>query len=162
MAPVRRRFSLASCSGGSARWNNCTGSDTKSQKHLLQIAEVRRCEFRRASTAGYGVLMSGKQIKLFLIDGTPGGLTTAEITNWTGHVLSARRSDLADLLAREEAQHTGAYLLLGDDEEAVGGTRCYIGEADIVADWLRHHQRKKEFWDRVVVVTSKVSTPTEN
>ena len=28
--------------------------------------------------------MSGKQIKLFLIDGTPGGLTTAEITNWTG------------------------------------------------------------------------------
>jgi hypothetical protein len=28
--------------------------------------------------------MSGKQIKLFLIDGTPGALTTAEITNWTG------------------------------------------------------------------------------
>ncbi|MEJ7690638.1 MAG: hypothetical protein WKF76_09555 [Nocardioidaceae bacterium] len=24
--------------------------------------------------------MSGKQIKLFLVDGTPGGLTTAEIT----------------------------------------------------------------------------------
>jgi hypothetical protein len=66
--------------------------------------------------------MSGKQIKLFLIDGTPGGLITAEITNWTGHVLSARRSDLADLLMREEAQRTGAYLLLGDDEEAVG--RC--------------------------------------
>jgi hypothetical protein len=47
--------------------------------------------------------MSGKQIKLFLIDGTPGGLTNAEITNWTGHVLSTRRSDLADLLTREEA-----------------------------------------------------------
>jgi len=24
---------------------------------------------------------------------------------------------------------TGAYLLLGDDEEAVGNTRCYIGQA---------------------------------
>ncbi len=105
--------------------------------------------------------MSGKQIKLFLIDGTPGGLTTAEITNWTGHVLSARRSDLADLLAREEAQHTGAYLLLGDDEEAVGNTRCYIGEADIVADRLRDHQRKKEFWDRVVVITSKDANLTK-
>ena len=35
--------------------------------------------------------MSGKQIKLFLVDGTPGGLTTAEITNWTGHLISARR-----------------------------------------------------------------------
>jgi len=36
--------------------------------------------------------MAGQQIKLFLVDGTPGGLTTAEITNWTGHVLHARRS----------------------------------------------------------------------
>lgn len=54
--------------------------------------------------------MSGKQIKLFLVDGTPGGLTTAEITNWTGHVLSASRSDLADLVKRDEAQRTGAYI----------------------------------------------------
>jgi hypothetical protein len=105
--------------------------------------------------------MSGKQIKLFLIDGTPGGLTTAEITNWTGHVLSAQRSDLADFLTREEAQRTGAYLLLGDDEEAVGNTRCYIGEADIVADRLRYHQREKEFWDRVVVITSKDANLTK-
>jgi hypothetical protein len=60
--------------------------------------------------------VSGKQIKLFLVDGTPGGLTTAEITNWTGHVFSARRSDLADLLKREEAQRTGVYLLLGNPD----------------------------------------------
>lgn len=94
-------------------------------------------------------------MRLFLVDGTPGGLTTAEITNWTGHVLSGRRSDLGDLLKRGEAQRPGVYLLLGDDEAAVGGTRCYIGEAEDVADRLRSHQRGKEFWDRVVVVTSK-------
>lgn len=99
--------------------------------------------------------MTGKQIKLFLVDGTPGGLTTAEITNWTGHVLQARRSDLAELLKRDEAQRTGVYLLLGDDEEAIGETRCYIGEADVVADRLRSHNRDKPFWNRVVVVTSK-------
>jgi hypothetical protein len=106
--------------------------------------------------------MRGKQIKLFLVDGTAGGLTTAEITNWTGHVLSARRSDLADLLRREEAQRTGVYLLLGDDEAAVGGTRCYFGEADIVADRLRHHQRNKDFWDRVIVITSKDTNLTKS
>ncbi|WP_082973713.1 GIY-YIG nuclease family protein [Mycobacterium sp. E2327] len=105
--------------------------------------------------------MSGKQIKLFLVDGTPGGLTTAEITNWTGHVLSAARSDLADLLSRDEARRTGAYLLLGDDEAAVGNTRCYIGEGDIVADRLRQHQREKDFWDRVVVITSKDANLTK-
>lgn len=105
--------------------------------------------------------MSGKQIKLFLADGTPGGLTTAEITNWTGHVLSARRSDLADLLKRDEAQRTGAYLLLGEDESAIENTRCYIGEADVVAERLRYHQRDKEFWDRVVVITSKDANLTK-
>ena len=83
--------------------------------------------------------MSGKQTKLFLADGTPGGLTTAEITNWTGHVLSARRSDLAGLLKRDEAQRTGVYLLLADDEAAIGDIRCYVGEADVVADRLRRH-----------------------
>ncbi len=106
--------------------------------------------------------MSGKQIKLFLVDGTPGGLTTAEFTNWTGHVLSAQRSDLADLMRRDEAQRTGVYLLLGDDEEAVGETRCYIGEADVVAERLRYHQREKEFWDRVVVITSKDTNLTKS
>lgn len=108
--------------------------------------------------------MSGKQIKLFLVDGTPGGLTTAEITNWTGHVLSGRRSDLADLLKRDEAQRTGVYLLLGDDEAAIGDTRCYIGEADVVADRLRYHNRdvNKDYWDRVVLVTSKDTNLTKS
>lgn len=106
--------------------------------------------------------MTGKRIKLFLVDGTPGGLTTAEITNWTGHVLQARRSDLADLLKREEAQRTGVYLLLGDDEAAIGETRCYIGEADVVAERLRHHHRDKDFWDQVIVVTSKDANLTKS
>jgi len=106
--------------------------------------------------------VSGKQIKLFLVDGTPGRLTTAEITNWTGHVLSAGRSDLAELLKRDEAQRTGVYLLLGDDESAVGDTRCYIGEADVVADRLRYHQRVRDFWDRVVVITSKDTNLTKS
>lgn len=108
--------------------------------------------------------MNGKQVKLFLVDGTPGGLTTAEITNWTGHVLSARRSDLADLLRREEAQRTGVYLLLGDDEAALGDTRCYVGEADVIATRLRAHANDKDrsFWDRVVVITSKDTNLTKS
>ncbi len=61
--------------------------------------------------------VAGKQIRLFLVDGTPGGLTTAEITNWTGHVLTGPRSEVGSVLLREEARRTGVYLLLGDDEE---------------------------------------------
>lgn len=106
--------------------------------------------------------MSGKQIKLFLVDGTPGGLSTAEITNWTGHIVTAPRSDLGELLRRPEAARTGIYLLLGDDESAVGDVRCYIGEADVVGERLRSHQREKDFWDRVAVVTSKDTNLTKS
>ena len=106
--------------------------------------------------------MAGKQVKLFLVDGTPGGLTTAEITNWTGHVLTARRSDLGELLRRDEARRTSVYLLLGSDEGALGGTRCYVGEADVIADRLRVHHRDKDFWDKVVVVTSKDANLTKS
>jgi hypothetical protein len=99
--------------------------------------------------------VTGKQVKLFLVDGKPGGLTTAEITNWTGQIVLGPRSDLAALLRRDETTKTGAYMLLGDDEAALGGVRCYIGEADVVAERLRAHQRAKNWWDRVVVITSK-------
>lgn len=102
--------------------------------------------------------MGGKQLRIFLVDGTPGGLTTAEITNWTGRVVSGARSDLAELLKRAESQRPGVYLLLGDDEQAIGGVRCYIGEAEDVAIRLKQHHAErtgKDFWDRVIVITSK-------
>ena len=102
--------------------------------------------------------MAGKRLDLFLVDGSPGGLTTAEITNWTGHVVTAPRSKLAELLVREELRRTGAYLLLGDDPDAVGGIRLYVGEADEIRTRLREHNRSKDYWERVVVITSKDAT----
>jgi hypothetical protein len=103
--------------------------------------------------------VSGKHIELFLVDGTPGGLTTAEILNWTGQVLSAPRSEMSALVARTELAGTCVYLLLGPDEG--GGTRCYIGETDDFKARLRHHDSNREFWRRVVVVTSKDANLTK-
>lgn len=101
--------------------------------------------------------MGGRQVKLFLVDGTPGGLVTAEITNWTGHVVSGPRSRLPALLAREEAGRAGVYLLLGDDPGATGGVRYYVGEAHELRTRLRDHLADpgRGFWDRMVLVTSK-------
>ena len=37
--------------------------------------------------------MTGQHIQIFLVDGVAGGITTAEIVSWTGHVLSWRPAD---------------------------------------------------------------------
>ncbi|MGY2082335.1 GIY-YIG nuclease family protein [Blastococcus sp. SYSU DS0539] len=111
-------------------------------------------------------MSSGKSVRLFLADGTPGGLLTAEIMNWTGHVVAAPRSDLATLLKRPEATRTGIYILLGDDPDSLGGQMAYIGEGDDVSKRLYQHARSedqngKDFWDRAVVLTSKDTNLTK-
>jgi hypothetical protein len=102
----------------------------------------------------------GKTIKLFLADGKPGGLITAEILNWTGHVVMAPRSSLAELVKRPEMSRTGIYILIGDDPDSFGGTTSYVGEADDISRRLYQHSRSealggKDFWDRAIAVTSK-------
>jgi hypothetical protein len=108
----------------------------------------------------------GKSIRVYLADGTPGGLLTAEIMNWTGHVVAAPRSDLAALLKRDETSRTGIYILLGDDPESLGGTLAYLGEGDEVRTRLQQHARReeqggKDFWDRAIVLTSKDANLTK-
>lgn len=108
----------------------------------------------------------GKSVRVFLADGTPGGLLTAEIMNWTGHVVAAPRSDLAALLKRPEAKRTGIYILLGDDPNSLGGTIAYVGEGDDVSKRLYQHARAedaggKDFWERAIVFTSKDSNLTK-
>lgn len=98
-------------------------------------------------------MAEGKQIRLFLIDGTFSGLVTAEIMNWTGHVFKGSRSELARIYQREEAQRTGVYILLGDKSD--GSPLAYIGETDNIASRLKQHASKKAFWNEVVFVTSK-------
>lgn len=102
-------------------------------------------------------MAQGKQVLLYLVDGRAGGLRTAEIANWTGHVIAGPRSDLSRILGREESKRTGVYLLLGDDLEAAsqGQAKIYIGESDEVATRLRQHHDKKDWWDRAIVITSQ-------
>ncbi|MGW5245155.1 GIY-YIG nuclease family protein [Streptomyces sp. NPDC004129] len=103
--------------------------------------------------------MAGKQVRLFLVDGKVGGLTTAEIMTWTGQLLKGARKDLARLRERREAQKTGVYILLGEDEET-GKTKAYVGQSDNVAKRLSTHDQNKDFWSEVVVITSKDSNLT--
>ena len=101
-------------------------------------------------------MTKGRSIRLFLADGTPGGIITAEIMNWTGHVMVAPRSRLPDLIQRDEAKRTGVYFLLGDDPSGGYKPMLYIGETDAIGKRLKQHAQDeaKDFWDRVYVVSS--------
>jgi hypothetical protein len=99
--------------------------------------------------------VSGKHIEVFLVDGAPGGITTAEIAGWTGHVLAGPRPELANILKRSEVKRNGAYLLLGGDDDSSGIAQCYIGRTENFINRFRDHTTKKDFWDRVVIITAK-------
>ncbi|WP_051530384.1 GIY-YIG nuclease family protein [Halomonas halodenitrificans] len=105
-------------------------------------------------------MTQGRSIRLFLVDGTPNGLLTAEIMNWTGHVLTGPRSKLSELVQRSECGRTGIYFLVGPDPENSLRPLVYIGESDDVGTRLKQHNRPeekggKDFWEKVCLVTSK-------
>ncbi|MGP0074487.1 MAG: hypothetical protein ACLPWF_21435 [Bryobacteraceae bacterium] len=54
-------------------------------------------------------------IKLFLPKGDAKSLRTAELSNWTGKAIAAPRTELDELLAREELDKAGVYILIGTD-----------------------------------------------
>jgi hypothetical protein len=104
--------------------------------------------------------MAAATIKLFLLKGEAQSLRTAELLNWTGKAVAGPRSELEDLLAREELDKSGIYFLIGVDPES-GKPAAYIGEAEIVRDRLRQH-RDKEFWVQAIVFVSKDENLTKS
>lgn len=97
--------------------------------------------------------MTSATIKLFLPRGDAKSLRTAEISNWTGKAVAAPRTELDELLAREELEKAGVYILIGRDP-LTNAARAYIGEAEVIRDRLKQH-KTKEFWVSAIVFVSK-------
>ncbi|WP_257294447.1 GIY-YIG nuclease family protein [Endozoicomonas sp. YOMI1] len=100
--------------------------------------------------------MQPATIKLFLVKGSPTGLSTAEISNWTGKAIAGPRSDLDDFLTRPELSSPGVYLLTGTDSES-GDPVFYIGEAEDVSKRLKQHAKneEKDYWIHTSAFVSK-------
>jgi hypothetical protein len=97
--------------------------------------------------------MTSATIKLFLPQGDAKRLRIGEVSNWTGKALAAPRTELDDLLLRDELESSGVYFLLGVDAET-GKDLAYIGEAEVIRDRIKQH-KAKDFWNSVVVFVSK-------
>ncbi|SFR37564.1 protein of unknown function [Yoonia tamlensis] len=94
---------------------------------------------------------AGRSLELFFVDGRADGMLTAEVFNWTGHVLRTPRTQIKEALARPEAGFTGVYVLIGEDQN---GPRAYIGEAEDMRIRLRDHVTNKDWWDDAILISS--------
>ena len=56
----------------------------------------------------------GRTLKLYLVDGSPSGVITAELGVSSVRAAVATRTALPDLIRREEATRTGIYLLVAE------------------------------------------------
>ncbi len=92
-------------------------------------------------------------VKIFLAEGDPASVRTAEISNWTGKAVAGPRSQLELVLQRGEAKKPGIYFLTGINSET-GKPRVYVGEAEIIGSRLKGHL-DRDFWKTVIFFVSK-------
>ncbi|CAH0273199.1 hypothetical protein SRABI118_03549 [Massilia sp. Bi118] len=104
--------------------------------------------------------MPSATIKIYLPHGDPKRLRTGEISNWSGKAVAGPRTELDQLLQREEAANVGIYLLTGIDPLS-GSPAVYIGEAESIQIRLKQHV-EKDFWNQAVFFTSKDENLTKS
>ncbi|CAL2087266.1 GIY-YIG nuclease family protein [Tenacibaculum sp. 190524A05c] len=92
----------------------------------------------------------GKTVKLFFEEGNHHGIIQAEMINWTGYVIAAPRTALADLYKMNDIDKAGIYFLVSDEEKKV-----YVGETMNGINRLKDHDDKKDFWDKLILVQTK-------
>ncbi|MCK7461028.1 MAG: GIY-YIG nuclease family protein [Sphingobacterium sp.] len=124
--------------------------------------DIRQHPSARHRARGRGDAVSdaiGRSVRLFLVDGKPTGLITAEIMNWTGHVLTgpARRTAQVPRLAPRSGAPASTLLHGPRPGQPRRARVLYIGESDQVGTRLKQHNQedKKTYWERTCVITSK-------
>ena len=89
-----------------------------------------------------------KTIQLLLEDGNLKGLISIADSSWnSGELYSAPRETVDDLVSSDACNKYGVYLLLSDD-------MVYVGQAKDLSRRIKQHLIGKDWWDRVVVLTT--------
>lgn len=103
----------------------------------------------------------GKSIRIYLADATVTGIRYVELVNWAGHALACPRNKLSELSNWSEVSKPGVYFLF-EGRNTDSKPLAYIGESENVASRLTSHDRNKEFWNEVVIFTSKDDNLTKS
>jgi len=102
-----------------------------------------------------------KTIKIFLVDGEPDGLKTAELSNWVGQAIVIPRTKLRDVKNRPDCNKPSVYFLTGRGSEEDLLPSVYIGEAENLWSRLTTHDNNKSFWQTAIAFSSKDNNLTK-
>jgi hypothetical protein len=102
-----------------------------------------------------------KTIKIFLVDGEPNGLKTAELSNWVGQAIVVPRNKLKDIKQRPDCNKPAIYFLVGKENEEALLSTAYIGEAENLWNRLITHDSSKDFWFTAIAFVSKDNNLTK-
>lgn len=100
-----------------------------------------------------------KTITTFLLDGSPTGIKTVELSNWIWKSLIIPRAKLKDIKNRPEALQPAVYFLFWIDEE--WRSSAYIWESENLISRIWTHDTNKPFWDTVIAFVSKDNNLTK-
>ena len=92
-----------------------------------------------------------KKITLYLENGTLDGLINiSESDGWDfgGELYSCPRDHLDELLNDDSVDKVGVYLLLSNKQ-------VYVGQATDLRSRIKQHKLSKDWWERVILLTSK-------
>ena len=101
-----------------------------------------------------------KTIQIFLPSGDPQGIRIAEITTRILQVIEVPRSLLQDFAKMPESKQVGVYFLFGESDED-DEPRVYIGQSGDLNSRFTIHNKKKEFWERALIIVSKTNSLTQ-
>lgn len=112
----------------------------------------------------------GKNINIFLMDGTANGRIKCTLANWTGVAYRIPRIDLDLCKERNDLKQSGVYFLFGASDETSEQV-IYIGQAGArkngegILYRLQEHRKNpdKDYWSEAIVFTTSNNSfgPTE-
>jgi len=108
-------------------------------------------------------MVLGKSIRIYLKEGSVTGIKFAEVVNQTIQAFSCPRTKISELNKHfpKEINTQGVYFLIGYEQDTLKQI-VYVGEAENVWDRLKNHDSKKDFWNEVIVFTSKDDNLTKS
>lgn len=99
-------------------------------------------------------------IQIFLPAGDPRGIRVAEITTRIVQVIEVPRLLLDDFLKMPESNQVALYFLFGQSEDG-DNPSVYIGQTGDLRERLATHHKKKDFWQRALVLISRTNSLTQ-